>query len=1223
MNEVKYYLMNTKVITVNPIDKETLPMTKQKALSILILISMLLGACRNTTDTPPTSTAHTATDGGLLFSEVLTGAKGNNNLEFIEFYNPLDDPVDLDGWELWFQLEDAEDAVLIYAWSDKTLVPPNGHYLLGRADQDIGIVLDAEFDQSLVPSKGGLQLLFPDGARSDSLSWGKGPESFAEESTASVMDKGVSLERLPGGDEGNSTDGGDNAADFILNDSPNPQNTGSPVTPVVDEMLSIELSAPESVEPGSEFEYTITVTNQTGQTVHDVIVELPISAELEIVSMPDGVTLEDGIIYWSIAALDPGQSLTTQFKVATPWTYLNLLVKNYYVQAGDWPTLSFGEPVRSSVEGGLIPISTARTLVGAELTIEGIATMHTGGLFAGSGNVKFYLADETGSIQVWVDDGDGSTNIVIGQRVQVRGVIEAYRGAIQISPRSPDDVVILEPPSEESLWPPLEVSVSEVANDSAPLHGMLLAVEGTVTRVEEFTYSFEIDVMDAEDEVVTLYVDKQTNINVELIEIGQLYRMIGVLEMQDTNLWIYPRVQSDLTKIYPPVLLIEADAPITIVPGDLFTVSLTVYNHTPDTVTNLLISIPLPANGAVLESVLDGGIADDQSITWTVAELAGDGESMSVRYEVMSTGDGDQIAIQGYQVVADQWAEPALGLPFYTFVGDTVPIWAIQGEGFRSPYVLDEVVTSGVVIGVFPDLEGFWIQEIETDDDPRTSAGIFINTGLMALSIEPGDRVEVRGIVRESYQQTQIIVNDLENIVVIDQDNELPAPIELDPPVSEIESARYFEAVEGMLVTVTGPALAVSPINRYGEFVVVLPYHDQDRLWQGEQNGHGIMVDDGTSAVHENNSGLPYAVSTGDTISGLTGPLAYTFGNYKIEPIVLPEVINQPTVLPTLEPTASGEFSMMTWNVENLFDILDPHPSSPPRPRSSEYEISITKVANTILSAGVPTIVSLQEVENIGVLEDIANHELLAVYHYIPILIEGTDGRGIDVGYLVRGDRAEVIDTEQFPAPGGITSRPPLLIKVQITTDHGPATVYVINNHFTSMSGNPLATEPRRISQAAWNVTILESILAEDPDAYVAILGDLNSFYISRPIDTLRDAGLQHVFEVISADTAYTYIYQGQSQVLDHILVTPSLMGLIQRVEVLHADSDYPPPPADDTSPMRKSDHDPVVATFSLQPQSVQSSNGSINLLLLVFLVPIVRKTRRAVSTKNLADERN
>ena len=98
------------------------------------------------------------------------------------------------------------------------------------------------------------------------------------------------------------------------------------------------------------------------------------------------------------------------------------------------------------------------------------------------------------------------------------------------------------------------------------------------------------------------------------------------------------------------------------------------------------------------------------------------------------------------------------------------------------------------------------------------------------------------------------------------------------------------------------------------------------------------------------------------------------------------------------------------------------------------------------------------------------------------------------------------------------------------------------------------------------------------------MIGDLNSYLNSPPIDLLREAGLTHVFEILPEGDRYTYIFEGVSQTLDHILVTQSLWERLDRVGVLHADADYPPMEPGDTSPERKSDHDPVVATFSLLP---------------------------------------
>jgi hypothetical protein len=750
----------------------------------------------------------------------------------------------------------------------------------------------------------------------------------------------------------------------------------------------------------------------------------------------------------------------------------------------------------------------------------------------------------------------------------------------------PDDVEVVAQKSEKSPWSPTKATIQQATNDFESLPGRLIQVSGLVTRVEEFSYSYEIDLSDEKGYVLTLYVDKLTNINVESIEVDSYYQATGILEERDDNLQLYPRRQSDLTEIFPSILMITAETSNTVQPREVFTVTLTVFNHTTERATDLAISAPLPDVNARLESIQDQGYLSENSINWIIPELPGNGESISVKYQLRSSGQAGQIEIGGYKASAAELSEEIHGQPVQIFIGNSVPIWAVQGADTRSPYVLDLLTTDGIVTGVFPELGGFWIQSSTPDDNDLTSEGLFIDIDTIALDIpiSIGDQVLVSGQVRERSQQTSVIVSNSEGVEVLSQNNDLPQPVELDPPKSMTAATLYYEALEGMLVQVSQPALAVSPTSRYGEYALILSYHKVDRLWQGEDNGFMIMVDDGASDVHYDRTTLDYVIKTGDQVSSLVGPLAYTYGHYKIEPLDTPLITPSSMELPSLESTTAQQFSLMTWNVENLFDVVEPHPSDPPRPRKAEYDRALEKVANTILAAGAPTIIGLQEVENLGILEDLVLLDSLAAYDYQPILIEGTDSRGIDVGYLVRGDQAKILDVQQYIAPEGLTSRPPLLVQVSISTSRGKLVIYVLNNHFSSLSGGEIATEPRRTAQAAWNVTVIEKILEQDPGAHIAVIGDLNSFLDTLPIQTLEAGGLIHTFDVLPKEKLYNYIFEGESQVLDHILVTPNLMDLLDQVVILHVNADYPLPDPEDTSPMHKSDHDPVIALFYSVP---------------------------------------
>lgn len=109
---------------------------------------------------------------------------------------------------------------------------------------------------------------------------------------------------------------------------------------------------------------------------------------------------------------------------------------------------------------------------------------------------------------------------------------------------------------------------------------------------------------------------------------------------------------------------------------------------------------------------------------------------------------------------------------------------------------------------------------------------------------------------------------------------------------------------------------------------------------------------------------------------------------------------------------------------------------------------------------------------------------------------------------------------------------------------------------------------------------IAQELLSEDPQAYLAVMGDLNSYYGSLPIRTLEEGGLINLFDTLEPEGRYSYIYEGNSQVLDHLLVNQALFDLLIGVDVLHSNADYPLPRSADTSPFHVSDHDPVIATF-------------------------------------------
>jgi hypothetical protein len=94
--------------------------------------------------------------------------------------------------------------------------------------------------------------------------------------------------------------------------------------------------------------------------------------------------------------------------------------------------------------------------------------------------------------------------------------------------------------------------------------------------------------------------------------------------------------------------------------------------------------------------------------------------------------------------------------------------------------------------------------------------------------------------------------------------------------------------------------------------------------------------------------------------------------------------------------------------------------------------------------------------------------------------------------------------------------------------------------------------------------------------ADVIVLGDLNDFQFSNPIKTLTGENgsgviLNALINTLPAAEQYTYVFDGNSQVLDHTLLSNNLFATPFLYDVVHVNSEY----ADQAS-----DHEPQVTQF-------------------------------------------
>ena len=181
-------------------------------------------------------------------------------------------------------------------------------------------------------------------------------------------------------------------------------------------------------------------------------------------------------------------------------------------------------------------------------------------------------------------------------------------------------------------------------------------------------------------------------------------------------------------------------------------------------------------------------------------------------------------------------------LAFLLFSQQQVTIQDIQGTGDTSPYYHQWVTTTGVVTGVYQ--YGFFLED--TLRGPWS--GIWVHT---RTSVTRGDFIRLTGFVDEFFGLTEI--DSTRNVTVLGHGYEIvPEPL-LTRDVSQ-------EMWEGVLVTVQG-AVCESLPNQWGEW------------WVNDGSGP-IMIDD-----------LGYVASPElGHCYNITGPVYYSYGNYKIEP---------------------------------------------------------------------------------------------------------------------------------------------------------------------------------------------------------------------------------------------------------------------------------------------------------------------------------------------------
>ncbi len=559
----------------------------------------------------------------------------------------------------------------------------------------------------------------------------------------------------------------------------------------------------------------------------------------------------------------------------------------------------------------------------------------------------------------------------------------------------------------------------------------------------------------------------------------------------------------------------------------------------------------------------------------------------------------------------------------------TIP--EIQGSSQFSLFQGETVTTTGVVTLITANGRDMWIQDPEGDGDPATSDGIFVDDrDTLFPAPEVGDLVSITGVVEELQFGNALPLTRINNpdpglFSILSPGDPLPAPVPLVdlPNQSVTEGIDFWEALEGMRVAVEN-GFVVAATSRFGEFGMLTETDADADLGSGyfaqtkqillrslgggdvDYNPERILVDDAT--LNE-----AIVVRPGDRVRSLVGVVDYTFGAYKLQPDSADLKVHKLPKLPVSKRSGGmGNTRITTYNVENLFDLLD-NPDKDDEgstPSASELETQLVKLAKAIdIELVLPDILVVQEVENTAILQELGDLVNSAKgTSYQAASFETSDARGIEVGFLWDSKRVTLLDAFQLSGPdveaafgpgSASPGREPLVGMFDIKGHE----VTIVGNHFKSKGGDdPIfgvnqpftrITEEQRKLQAQVVRDFVNGILSEDPEAMIVVTGDLNDFQFGEPGEgsdhpvAILEGGTGEVpfVNLINLEKAaerYTFVFDGNSQVLDHTLISPSLYDHFEAVDILHFNSGFPAALSSDPSTtIRASDHDAVESRFS------------------------------------------
>ncbi len=565
-------------------------------------------------------------------------------------------------------------------------------------------------------------------------------------------------------------------------------------------------------------------------------------------------------------------------------------------------------------------------------------------------------------------------------------------------------------------------------------------------------------------------------------------------------------------------------------------------------------------------------------------------------------------------------------------VGGVVTVVRNNGFWMQDPQPDNNIATSeGIYVfaNAAPNVnigDYVWVNATVTEFRPGSGSDRTANLSVTQLAA-PG--LEVKTLSSNNPLPTPIVIGTGGRIPpqkVIDDDargdTETTGKFEAD-----VDGLDFYESLEGMLVQVN-EAVVVGPTRQFSSGTpnretYIIGDNGANATRRTARGGLVIAPDDYNPermVVTNLLTQLPN-LNVGDKFTApIVGVIDYSFGKYQLH--AAQALQYSAGNLPRENSIAAtvGQLAVGCFNVENL--------------SATDSATKFTRLANIIVrNLQAPDLLTLQEVQDNDGETDTATTDASQTFQKLadavvaaggpryqwrdiapqPKQDGGAPGGNIRVGFFFRSDRGlQFVDRaggnatravnvgrnaagkpELNYSPGRIEpsnpafngSRKPLVGEFA----YNGKTLFVVGNHFVSKGSDQallgryqpptLGSENSRTQQALAVKQFVLELLNIDSNANVIVLGDLNDFEFSKPMRMLmgKDDKAQVLYslvETLPPEERYTYVYEGNSQVLDHIMLSKALFqNAAPQYDIVHVNAEFVD---------RASDHDPSVAKLTI-----------------------------------------